>query len=286
MDAYGWIFRVQTWDDVTEAANLLTKANEALQEQMQMLYTVELNAADLATVDKTVESFHLGTQVQVTTNPHSIDQRFLVSKLKISLLNPASNRLTLGDAFLTMTERAVAGQISTENKLVNISSAMEEKLNMGISETERKLSAQITATAEGITETIRDDVYLKDEVDALVSSTSTTFTRTAEDFEFRFTEVSRNIDDVAANADAKFEEISKFIRFIDGNVVIGEDGNMLTLQISNDRISFLDSGQEVAYFSNNKLYVTDGEFLHSLQLGSFAFMPRSNGNLSFKKVGG
>lgn len=286
VDAYGWIFHVQTWDDVTEAANLLTKANEALQEQMQMLYTVELNAADLATVDKTVESFHLGTQVQVTTNPHSIDQRFLVKKMNIELLNPASNKLTLGETILTMTERAVAGQISAENKLVNISSALEEKLNFGLSETERKLSAQITATAEGITETIRDDVYLKDDVDALVSSTSTTFTRTAEDFEFRFTEVSRNIDDVAANADAKFEEISKYIRLFDDDkhIVIGIDGNTLVLQVSNDRISFLDSGQEVAYISNSKLYITDGEFLHSLQLGNFAFMPRSNGNLSFKKL--
>ena len=127
-------------------------------------------------------------------------------------------------------------------------------------------------------------MYLKDDVDALISSTSTTFTRTAEDFEFRFTEVSKNIDDVAAGTDAKFEEISQYIRFVDGNIVLGEEGNTLTLQIANDRISFLDSGQEVAYFSNNKLYVTDGEFLHSLQLGNFAYMPRSNGNLSFKKL--
>lgn len=284
VDAYGWIYKKHEWDDVTEAENLLKKGNEFLQTQILLLHTLELDAADLATVDKTVESFHLGTQVQVTTKPHSIEQRFLVSKLSISLLSPASNKLTLGDTVQTFTERTVAGQIQAENRMVNISSAMEEKLNLGITETEKKLSAQITATAEGITETIREDVYLKDDVDALVSSTSTTFTRTSEEFEFRFTEVSKNIDDVAAGADAKFEEISKFIRFIDGNVVVGEDGNMLTLQIANDRISFLDSGQEVAYFSNSKLYVTDAEFLHSLQLGNFAFMPRSNGNLSFKKL--
>lgn len=284
VNAYGWIFKVQTWDDVTEAENLLERGNTFLQEQMQMLYTLELDAVDLATVNKTVESFHLGTMVQVTTKPHSIDQRFLVSKLSLALLNPASNKLTLGDTLRTFTERTVAGQIREENRIASISSSLEEKLNMGLVETERKLSAQVQESAEGITETIRDEVYLKDDVDALISSTSTTFTRTAEDFEFRFTEVSKNIDDVAAGADAKFEEISQYIRFVDGNIVLGEEGNTLTLQIANDRISFLDSGQEVAYFSNNKLYVTDGEFLHSLQLGSFAYMPRSNGNLSFKKI--
>lgn len=41
---------------------------------------------------------------------------------------------------------------------------------------------------------------------------------------------------------------------------------------------------EVAYMTDNKLYITDGEFLNSLQLGNFAFYPRSSGNLSFKKI--
>lgn len=284
VDTYGWIFKTQVWDDVTLPENLLTKGNEALYEQMQMLYTVELDAADLATVDKTVESFHIGTQVRVTTEPHSINQLFLVRKLSINLLQPASNKLTLGASLYTFTERAISGQIATENMLVDISSAMEEKLVNGLAETETKLSAQISATSESITTTVMEEVYLKDDVNALISSVSTIYTETAEDFEFRFTEITKNVDDVAAGTDAKFEEISKYIRFVDGNIVLGEEGNLLTLQIGNDRISFLDAGMEVAYFSNNKLYVTDGEFLHSLQLGNFAFKPRSNGNLSFSKI--
>ena len=284
VDAYGWIFRTQTWDDVTEPANLLTKGNAYLQEQMQMLFSIELSAADLATVDKTVSSFHIGTQVRVTTNPHSIDQLFLVTKLSIDLLKPASNKLTLGDAFYTLAEQAVMGQISTENRLVDISASMEEKLNLGLLETETKLSAQIAATSESITATVMEEVYLKEDTDALIESVSTRITQTSEDVEIRFTEFSQDIDDVAAGADAKFEEIGKYIRFVDGNIVLGEDGNTLTLRIENDRISFLDVGMEVAYFSNNKMYVTDGEFLHSLQLGNFAFRPRENGNLSFGKL--
>lgn len=284
VDVYGWIFRVQTWDDVTEPGNLLTKANAFLNEQMQLLYSVELDAADLATVDKTVTSFHLGTKVRVTTNPHSINQLFLVSKLSINLLQPASNKLTLGSTIQTFTERAVVGQISTENKVLDISSALEEKLNLSLTETETKLSAQIAATSESITATVMEEVYLKDDTDALIEAVSTQITQTAEDVEIRFTDFSQDIEAVAAGADAQFEEISKYIRFVDGNIVLGEDGNNLTLRIENDRISFLDSGLEVAYFSNNKLHVTDGEFINSLQLGNFAFIPRSNGNLSFKKL--
>ena len=37
---------------------------------------------------------------------------------------------------------------------------------------------------------------------------------------------------------------------------------------------------EVAYLSNNKLYVTQAEILTKLILGRFAFEPQSNGNMS------
>lgn len=284
VDAYGWIFKVQTWDDVTEAGNLLTKGNARLQEMIQLLLSIELTAADLATVDKTVESFHIGTQVQVTTNPHSIDRRFLVTKISINLSQPTANKLTLGDSFYSFTEQAVRGQISAENMSVRISSDLEEKVLKSLTETETRLSSEVALVAGNVTSAVREEVYLKDDTDAMISSVTNQITQTATDTELRFTEVTKNIDDVAAGADARFEEISKYIRFEDGNILLGEDGNTLTLRIELDRISFLDSGIEVAYFSNNKLYVTDGEFLHSLQLGNFAFIPRENGNLSFKKL--
>ena len=283
IDKYGWIFKVQTWDDVTLPENLITKGNEHLAEHIQMLYTVELDAADMATVDKTIESFHLGSQVKVTTMPHSINQLFLVTKLSIDLLQPASNKMTLGESVYTLTERTVKGQISTENRLVDISSGMQEKLITSLTETEKKLSAQISATSESITSSVMEEVYLKDDTDALIKSVTNQITQTSEDVEIRFTEISKEITNVAEGTDAQFQEISKYIRFVDGNIVLGEEGNTLTLRIALDRISFMDLGAEVAYFSNNKLYVTDSEILHSLQLGNFAFMPRTNGNLSFKK---
>ena len=125
---------------------------------------------------------------------------------------------------------------------------------------------------------------MKDQTDALVSSVSTELTQTQKSIEIQFKQFSADVEAVAAGADAEFEEIRKYIRFIDGKILLGEVGNELELQIANDRISFLQDGAEVAYFSDRKLYVTDGQYTHSLQIGNFAFMPRANGNLSFKKV--
>lgn len=59
----------------------------------------------------------------------------------------------------------------------------------------------------------------------------------------------------------------------------------LSMLLSEQKLSFYQGTDEVAYFSNNKLYVTDAEILERLQLGKFAFIPRSNGNLSFRYLG-
>ena len=83
----------------------------------------------------------------------------------------------------------------------------------------------------------------------------------------------------------QFTELRQYIRFEAGNIILGEAGNEITLRIENDRVSFLDAGAEVAYFSDKQLHVLDGRFLNWLRIGAFAWIPRANGNLSLVKVG-
>jgi hypothetical protein len=149
---------------------------------------------------------------------------------------------------------------------------------------EQNLLATIQVTEQNIQSIVSENYYLKDDTEALISSVSTEIEQTRNSVEIQFNQFSAELEAVASGNDAEFEEIKKYIRFVDGQILLGEVGNELELQIANDRISFLQDGAEVAYFSNRKLYVTDTQILHSLQLGSFAFMPRSNGNLSFKKI--
>ena len=100
---FGYIVKTVTFDDVTDANNLLTKGKAHLASLVNQMESIELSAADLATVDNDITSFHIGTQVRVTSNPHGIDQLFMVSKLSIDLLNPAANHLTLGGVVKTFT---------------------------------------------------------------------------------------------------------------------------------------------------------------------------------------
>lgn len=150
--------------------------------------------------------------------------------------------------------------------------------------TESKFDSSIQTASNNILMSVNERYYLKEDTDALISQLQTTLEQTSTGFEMQFNQFQQNLQDVINGTDAQFTEISKYIRFEDGNIILGETGNELILKIENDRISFMQNNNEVAYFTNKKLYVTDGEYTNSLQLGKFAFIPRTTGNLSFKKV--
>ena len=282
---FGFIVKTAIFDDVTLPENLMTKGQAKLNDLVNQVETLELSAADLATVDKTVTSFHLGAKVRVTSDPHGLNQLFTVDKLSIKLLDPAENKLTLGKAIPAFSE-AVKGISDGQAEIITAIEKSAQKASEAVYNVEQNLLSSIQVSAENIMSTVKEDYYLKDETDSLISSVSTAIEQTKDSVEIQFNQFSADLEATAAGADAEFEEIRKYIRFVDGKILLGEVGNELELQISNDRISFLQDGAEVAYFSNRKLYVTDTQILHSLQLGNFAFMPRANGNLSFKKVGG
>lgn len=149
---------------------------------------------------------------------------------------------------------------------------------------EQNFSSGIKESEKNILLNVSESYTLKDATDSLVRGISTQMELNSKSVDIKFNKFSADIASVAAGTDAEFEEIRKYIRFIDGKILLGEEGNELELQISNDKISFLQDGTEVAYFSSHKFYVKDGHFINSLQFGDFAFLPRANGNLSLKKV--
>ena len=165
-------------------------------------------------------------------------------------------------------------------EIINDTSA----LGVIIVELEESIYSELSKTEETILSKVGESYYLKGDAEALVKDVATQFEQTATDFNFKFSTYQADLEALSNGTDASFQEIQRFIRFEDGKIHLGEYGNELELQIANDRISFQQSGTEVAYFSNNKLYVVDGEFTTSLKLGGFAFLPRNNGNLSFKKT--
>lgn len=304
-EKYGKIFVTQTWDDVTDPTNLKNKASAALVDLVKTSVSLTLTAVDLSNINKTIMSFKLGTSVKVKSKPHDIDDYFLVNKLSLDLLKPQNDKLTLGATYKTLTEQtgqssgnvietvinniqgslteikgqigAVAGDLEdTDNKIDDITA--------GIVDTETRLTSLIDQTSTQIKTEVSQQYVEKTELETVKEEINTQFTQTANEFEFNFTQLQQNIETINGNTNATFEEWKKYIRFVDGNILLGEAGNEVTLKIENDVIGFYEDDVQVAYFANKKMYVYDGEFINMLRIGKFAFIPRSNGNLSFKKA--
>lgn len=280
---FGIIVKTAIFEDITDPAELKVAGEARLAELVNQWESIELTAADMATVNKDITSFHLGTQVDAKSKHHGLDHRFLVSKLSIKLLEPGANKLTLGRTQRTFSE-AVKGVSNGQALVLEVVEKTAQANAEAVYNLEQNTQASIQLAEGNITAAVIDKVYLKEDVDAVVSEMSTQFEQTSSSFEMQFTQFNADLEAVATGTDAEFEEIKKYIRFEDGKILLGEVGNELELQIANDRISFLQDGAEVAYFSDRKLHVTDAEFQHSLRVGNFAFMPRANGNTSFKLV--
>ena len=146
--------------------------------------------------------------------------------------------------------------------------------------------SQISKEKEAIRTEISEKYYDKDSLDSQFGEISSRLEQTKDSFNFEFTNFKTDIDNSIKQNNVSFTEIHKYIRFIDGNIYLGAEDNPIQLIEKNDRISFVQAGSEVAYFSNNKMYVNDGQFNNTLRIGNFEFSPRPNGSLDFKKWSG
>lgn len=146
--------------------------------------------------------------------------------------------------------------------------------------------SQISKEKDALRTEISKKYYDKENLDSQFGEISTKLEQTKNSVNIEFTNFKTDLDASKKQNIASFNEIHKYIRFIDGNIYIGVEGNPIQLIEKNDRLSFVQGGAEVAYFSNNKLYVNDGQFNNTLRIGNFEFSPRPNGSLDFKKVSG
>lgn len=282
----GVISRPVYWDDVTEPANLLAKAQQYLAAHKLVITTLELSAVDLAVLDKNIDTFQEGDQVRVRSKPHNVDEDFQLQARRYNLLDPSGDTVTLGKELATLSGADAAGDKKTETELQRTKQDIraEYQLNVAaaVASMELSLSSLIEQTAETIRLEVSETYTTNDELQSAVSSS---LTQMADSFTFEFETLQKIINDNDIYTRDRFVEINKYIRFENGDIILGEEGNAIILRLENDRIRFLDDGVEVAYISDKQLYITDAHFLHSLQLGSFAFLPRENGNLSLVKVG-
>lgn len=294
VEKYGWIYAPiaeSTWDDVTEARNLLNKAIEKLTGKGQLLSnTLEFSAVDLHFTDKQIQSFRMYRNIQVTSTPHGQDELYPLTKLDLDLSNPQNIKISVGKITLTMTDE-------TNKNHANVTERVEAA-EKDIEENRNQISVTLNTALYECTKMINDSQSII--MSALNSYCETgnleEFIKTVESqlkvlpnkIEAVFKETTEHINDVNGDLQKTVEKLEKHFDFnVDGLTIKSGDQNTMQILIDNDIVSFTKNGQQFGWwdgvdFHTGNIIIDVSE---KAQFGNFAFVPRSDGSLSFLKVG-
>lgn len=283
----GVIAKAVYWDEIVTPDALLEKAQQYLENSKNIIASLELTAIDLSLLDKSIDSFMVGDMIRVRSVPHGIPgEYYQLTEQSLDFLQPQNDRVVLGKNIATLIGSDVVNSRKNDDTIKRLNRAIRSDYNINtdaiIETAKMELSSLIQQTADALKLEVSEQYATQDSIEAAIT---TTMTQLSNSFEFLFTELRTHIDTNDADAREQFAEIKKYIRFEDGNIVLGNAGSKITLRIENEKITFLNGGAEVASFSNNQLTVKDASFVNSMRVGAFAFLPRDNDNLSLVKVG-
>lgn len=108
VNLFGWIYGTQTWNDVTLAQNLLAKAEEALEANIEGSVSISITAFDMSLVDADIDKIYLGDSVEVVSQPHDLDKYFIVKKREKKYMNPADSSITLDTVIARNTDQVTS----------------------------------------------------------------------------------------------------------------------------------------------------------------------------------
>ena len=154
--------------------------------------------------------------------------------------------------------------------------ATADNVNDKLTELRKEVNSNIEQTGEAIKSSVYEKVYLKDDVDTLLSSVNTEVEQTKTSWQVTFNQLVKQLNDYSDGSDAAFDEIRKYIRFEDGNILLGNSSSPLILRIRNNRIQFLQNGYEVAYISDQRMYNTTCEIINQLRIADSAWTVEYN----------
>jgi len=286
VDLYGWIFDTVIFDSVTLPENLKQKGQAELAKRRLLNLQLELNAVDLHLFDVDIERIKLGDSIRVISEPHGIDRFMTVSEINIDISKPSATTIVLGDQTASLTEYMNRDGIKAQIENVISDYGFRSDLS-NIRNTINELSSSITQTAQNILLEVYSNCAKYSDVEGVEELLRTNVEVLNNLIEFRFSAAITETQTVEGIVTQNQQLLEEYIRFQGALIELGKVGNAFTAELSNEKLAFLQDNVEIAYVSNNKLYITDAEIRNKLTIGNptngyFDFIPRANGNLSLK----
>lgn len=279
------------FDDITEQSNLYSRAMEYLVNENRLILSHTITALDLKEIGLDIDSFNCGDSYPVENEKIGLNETLRIVKKSIDINAPYKSSLTFGDKKSTMSDYQANVNKTTEVIYEEFKRDIQDLSN----KTER-ISTQVvtyggslSSTVESAVEERFKDTVTTTDLDKLEERVSYKTTETADGLTQEFeTQLKSTKEDLDGNISSAFEELKAYIRYYMDNgqpyIELGQKSSDLICRITNDKISFVENDIEVAYISENQLYITNATILTRLNIGKFAFIPRENGNLSFVKA--
>lgn len=127
------------------------------------------------------------------------------------------------------------------------------------------------------------------EYDEFKQTVSSQLELLADRITMTFSTVSQQVTDVDGDMQTKFNELYKYITFSGENAItIGSSDSSIKLVLDNDQILFTKDDVTFGSWDGNNFHTGNivVDVNERAQFGNFAFLPNSDGSLSFVKVGG
>lgn len=286
---YGYIYRTVIFDNVTDPTVLKSKGMAYLAENNTLTESNTISALDLSMIGLDIDDFRLYDKYPCLNELVGLYATLEIIKKTTDVIEPYSSTFEMG-----------AVSVSLADSILDISSAydgvqgvVKQTVDKAIKNNNSTVYTIVNSTVESSMQQNEDTIVAKVSEQTVSKSDYDTFAETvrnilqmdADGTTMIFQTINEAIQDVGSTSETHYAEILKYIRFEDGNIILGEKANPLTLKIEHDRIAFYQNGVAVAYFTDNRLFVTHGEFTETFKLGKFQAMPRANGNVSWKVVG-
>lgn len=147
-------------------------------------------------------------------------------------------------------------------------------------------NAEIIATSESIVLNALENYVATGDYEAFKSTVESQLSVMADEITMSFTTVQNQITEVDDELQNEITERSKYFTFTEDGLLISAGGSFMTLRLDNDMIMFEKNGSLFGWWDGINFHT--GNIVVDLneraQFGNFAYIPRSDGSLSFLKV--
>ena len=294
VEKYGWIVAPVSetkWEDVRDVSNLLKKGSEWLTTQgMMWKDTVEIAAVDLHLTDEEIRSFRIYRKINVKSKPHEIERTFDLTRLDIDLLNPQNTKITVGETKLTLTDKNNKEYSDNIEKIEEVKKDVESN-RTETTEVKNQMLIQRTElinTCEELIMSALETFIETGDYSEFKKTVESQLNLTAEQMELKFKETTSQVEDVNGDLQETVKTLSKHFDFsLENGLIIKTGENQMQLQLDNDVISFKKNGVQFGWWDGIDFHTGNivVEVNERAQFGNFAFVPRTDGSLSFLKVG-